>query len=76
MRFSVCIDNLTEQQLEFFGWTIVRRNEEFIIYQYMYDGDEQIVDAKGKQFLIVDDYNDAQQMGHFMVRLPSQMCSD
>lgn len=73
MRFAVCIDDLTVQQLEFFGWTIVRQNDEFIVYQHLYDGDEQIVDAKGKKFLLVDDYNDAQQMGHSIIRIPPQL---
>jgi hypothetical protein len=70
MRFAVCVDDLSDQKLEFFGWTIVKRSEEFIVYQHLYDGDEQIVDAKGRKFLFVDDYNDAQQMGHFIITLP------
>ena len=70
MRWAVCIDDVPEEQLEFFGWTIVKRNEEFIVYQYIYDGDEQIVDATGRKFLFVDDYNDAQRLGHVFLRVP------
>lgn len=68
MRYAVCIDHLDEQQLNFFGWSLVRKDSDFSVYRHLYSGEEQIVDMKGKQMLFVDDYNDAQQMGNFIVR--------
>ncbi|KEO88586.1 hypothetical protein EH31_16650 [Erythrobacter longus] len=70
-RFYVCIDHLTDDQLEIFGWYKVREGNEFIVYSRPYGADQQIVDKGGKKFLLVDDWNDAVQMkGSMMVAAP------
>lgn len=66
-RFYVCIDHLSDDQLEIFGWYKVREGDEFVIYARAYGADQQIVDKGGKKFLLVDDWNDAVQMKSSMM---------
>jgi hypothetical protein len=70
-RFFVCIDHLDEDKMMFFGWAKVRTSDDFLVYRRIHDGEEQIVEAKGRKFLLLDDFNDAQQMGNFMIKAPS-----
>ncbi len=60
--FIVCIDHLSESQLNFFGWDLVQETDEFWLYLHVRTGEEQIVDGKGKKYLLVDDVNDANAM--------------
>ncbi len=60
--FIVCIDHLTESQLNFFGWDLVRETDDFWLYLHIRTGEDQIVDKKGKKYLLVDDINDANAM--------------
>ena len=60
--FIVCIDHLSESQLNFFGWDLVQETDEFGLYLHVHTGEEQIVDRKGKKYLLVDDVNDATAM--------------
>lgn len=60
--FIVCIDHLSESQLNFFGWDVVRETDDFWLYLHINTGEEQIVDKKGKKNLLVDDINDANVM--------------
>jgi hypothetical protein len=60
--FTVDVSHLTEEQLLFFGWVIVKETDDFLIYLHIRTGEEQPVSKKGKRLLIVDDVNDAQQM--------------
>ena len=70
-RFYVCIDHLTDADLEIFGWYKLREGEEFLVYARAYGADQQIVDKGGKKFLLVDDWNDAVHMkGTLMVAAP------
>ena len=70
-RFYVCIDHLSDEQLEIFGWYKVREGDEFIVYARAYESEQQVIDKGGKKFLLVDDWNDAMQMkGTMMVAAP------
>lgn len=60
--FIVCIDHLSESQLNFFGWDLVRETDDFWLYLHIHTGEDQIVDKKGKKYLLVDDINDANAM--------------
>lgn len=60
--FIVCIDHLSESQLNFFGWDLVRETDEFWLYLHVRTGEDQIVDKKGKKYLLIDDVNDADTM--------------
>ena len=60
--FIVCIDHLSESQLNFYGWDLVRETDEFWLYIHVRTGEDQIVDKKGKKYLVVDDVNDAEAM--------------
>lgn len=65
--FIVCIDHLSESQLNFFGWDVVRETDDYWLYLHIHTGEEQIVDRKGKKYLIVDDINDANAMSEDQV---------
>lgn len=72
-RFYVCIDHLSDDELEFFGWYKIRESDEFTVYARAYGAEQQIVDRAegGKKFLLVDDWNDAVQMrGTTLVAAP------
>ncbi|RWJ39802.1 MAG: hypothetical protein EOR36_24770 [Mesorhizobium sp.] len=70
-RFFVSINHLSDAQLEFYGWYLVRENEEFKVYGRPYDGEEQIV-SRDRPFLAVDDYNDALYMkAETMIEVPA-----
>tara|TARA_R110000782_G_scaffold135569_1_gene227948 strand:- start:1855 stop:2076 length:222 start_codon:yes stop_codon:yes gene_type:complete len=60
--FIVNIDHLTEDQLEFFGWSLVRETDDMWLYLHVHTGEEQLVDKDGEKFLIIDDVNDASMM--------------
>lgn len=66
-RWYVCIDHLTDDQLEIFGWYKVREGQEFIVYGRAYGTEFQIIEKGGRRFLLVDDFNDAMQMKGTMV---------
>jgi hypothetical protein len=71
-RWYVCIDHLTDGQLEFFGWYKVREGEEFVIYARAYGAEQQVIDKGGQKFLLVDDFNDAMQMkGSVVIQSPN-----
>jgi hypothetical protein len=70
-RWYVCIDHLTDDQLEFYGWYKTRETDEFIAYARPYGAEQQIVDKLGRRFLLVDDFNDAMQMkGELIIKAP------
>ncbi len=60
-QWYVSIEHLTDEQLEFLGYPVVRENEEFKVYRD-YTGEEQIVYKAGPRFLFVEDINDAVAM--------------
>lgn len=60
-RWFVTIDHLTDEQLSFFGFTLVLENDEFKVYRH-YSGEDHIVRKAGPRFLLVDDINDAVAM--------------
>lgn len=60
-RWYVSICHLTDAELEFLGYSVVRESDEFKIYRD-YTGDEHIVQKNGKKFLYVEDLNDAVAM--------------
>lgn len=72
-RWYVCIDHLSDDELEFYGWYKIRESDEFVIYQRPYGAEQQIIDKDGgKKFLLVDDFNDAMQMkGAMVIQAPS-----
>lgn len=61
-RFSINIDHLSEEQLNFFGWYEVDRSGPIGAYRRMHDGAEQYIHDGPPRRMFVDDYNDAQQM--------------
>lgn len=71
MMFYVRINHLTDEQLAFFGYTLVEEDEEMQVYKY-YDGTLHVVEREGHRFLWVEDVNDAvalnsSEMVHFPV---------
>ncbi len=75
-QWYVSIDHLSDDQLEFFGWYLVRENEEFAVYGKGGYGDNEQVVAKSKKFLLVEDHNDAQQMGDYLIKAPPKRNSN
>ena len=57
-RWYVTIDHLTDDQLEFIGYVLIKENDEFKVYRD-YSGTEHIVSRRGTPYLYVDDINDA-----------------
>lgn len=70
-RWFVRIDHLTDRQLENFGYYCVEEDAEFKLYQDGYAGSTQVV-LKENPYLLVDDINDARQMGIDMVSAPGE----
>lgn len=56
--FYVCIDHLSDEQLEFFGFLLIKESDDFKLYR-QYDGTEHIIDKNGRKFVYVSDLNDA-----------------
>ena len=61
-NFIVNVDNLTDDQLAFFGWIMVDRGKEFSLYMSPRYNEEQLISNDPPRRLIVDDWNDAQFM--------------
>ena len=57
MAYAVNISGISDEILEFLGYSKVRENNEFVVYQDKYLED-YIVD-KEKPYLFVEDLNDA-----------------
>ena len=72
-RWYVCIDHLSDDELEFYGWYKVQENDEFVVYQRPYGSEQQVIDKAGApRFLLVDDINDAMQMkGSMVIQAPN-----
>lgn len=69
MMFYVSIDHLTDEQLAFFGYTLVEEDEDMQVYRY-YDGSIHVIERNGRRFMWVEDVNDAvalssSEMVHF-----------
>ena len=56
-RFYVALDDISDEQLAFLGYTLIKDSEKFKIYND-YSGDNHIV-YKANPFIYVDDVNDA-----------------
>ena len=56
-RFYVSSEGVDETKLSFLGYTLIRQDDEFWLYQD-YAGDEYIV-RKSDPYMYVDDVNDA-----------------
>ena len=55
------IAHLNDEQLSLFGYDLVKKNDEFTLYNHVPTGYEQIV-ANKEPYLYVDDINDAVAM--------------
>lgn len=67
---------MDDAALAFFGWYKVRENDEFEIYAKAYGDAEQVISKDGRRFLLVDDFNDAQQMkGERVIKAPEPPAS-
>lgn len=55
-KFYVALDSITDEQLAFLGYTLIKENEKFKVYTD-YSGDDHIV-YKERPFIYVDDVND------------------
>lgn len=53
----------------FFGWQCVERDDEFCIYQRVYDGELQVIANDPPRWFVADDYNDAVAMSEGTVIL-------
>jgi len=62
-NFIVRIDHLSDQQLEFFGWIKVDTGAEFSLYWNPRYNETQSVSNDPPRYLVVDDVNDAGQIG-------------
>lgn len=60
--FIVRIDDLTDEQLEFFGFVRVHQGSVFSTYLHVYSGEDQIVSNRPPRYLQVEDVNDATQI--------------
>ena len=56
--YYVSISHVTESQLEFLGYNMVKENEEFRVYNHVYTGEDQIVRESDPR-MYVEDLNDA-----------------
>jgi hypothetical protein len=66
-RFYVEITGLAQEFLDFLGYTIFEQDKDFKIL--IHKDDKYIIDKKGKQYLFVDDKNDAALLqGAFLAR--------
>ena len=61
-RWIIRVDHLGDSELALFGWIRIADDGEFSLYQRPWDGEQQVVSNEPPRWLIVDDYNDAQQM--------------
>ncbi len=61
-NFIVNISHLSDGELEFFGWVLVDKGEEFSLYWNPRYNESQPVDNKHPRYLLVDDLNDAIQI--------------
>lgn len=61
-NFIVRIDHLSDQQLEFFGWLVLDRGDEFTLYWCPQNNETQPVSNDPPRYLAIDDWNDAQYM--------------
>ena len=57
--YYCCIDGVPNEVLEFLGYSLIRESDDFELWQD-YNGNEQIVYKRGRRYLYVDDFNDAQ----------------
>lgn len=57
-RWYVSIDHLSDDQLEFLGYHVVKEDDEFVVYED-YAGEEHVVKKQGPKFIFVEDLNDA-----------------
>jgi hypothetical protein len=62
-NFVVRVDHLTEDQLSFFGWIRLDTGDEFSLYWNPRYNETQPVSNDPPRYLVVDDVNDAGQMG-------------
>jgi hypothetical protein len=62
-NFIVIISHLTDGQLEFFGWIFVYKDHEYSLYWNPRYNETQPVSNVAPRYLMVDDWNDAVQMG-------------
>ena len=61
-NFIVDVSHLTDDQLVFFGWVLVEKDEEFsLCWNPRYNETQPVTNAKPR-YLIVDDWNDASSM--------------
>ena len=56
-RFYVSLDDISDDKLSFLGYSLIREDGEFKLYQD-YKGDEYLI-RKEDPFIYVDDVNDA-----------------
>lgn len=56
-RWSVSVSHLTQEQLAFLGYRLIKENEAFCVYED-YMGDDHIV-QKANPYMVVEDFNDA-----------------
>jgi hypothetical protein len=61
-NFIVNVDNLTDDQLAFYGWFLVDKGDEFSTYWNSRHDETQTVSNKPPRHLMIDDWNDAQYM--------------
>jgi hypothetical protein len=59
-RWCVDVGHLTNDQMAFFGYVLVAENEDFAVYRHY---GEDIIVSKSDRFILVDDLNDALNMG-------------
>ena len=60
-RWFVSVRHLTPEQLELFGYDLIKASGEFSVYCLRYTGEDHIV-LNSNPYLYVDDINDALAM--------------
>jgi hypothetical protein len=63
MNYLVRVDDLSDDELSFFGWEVLDKGEEFSIYSNARYNETQPVSNESPRYLLIDDRNDAQVIG-------------
>jgi hypothetical protein len=60
--FFVRVDHLTDEKLSFFGWELIDKGNKYSAYWNARYNEIQPVSNDAPRFIVVDDWNDAQNM--------------